>query len=287
MLTHPDTLLDLCRLWPLIRHEGSVQPPSICTDPRFTHYFHKDGLGRSLDMDALNYVNAQQKMFHYEREKDKKRHFVPVRYGDRIGHQGFIGSVQYTGRSISLVGILGGIIFILLMIACATCIKHRKRYPSEQRHQDRLARQMIVDHIRHVTQARSGQSLLAGLPGIHNVNRGLDKPPDYDTVVKVTEEDGELPSYMEAMEGAVEMQEVVVHGLQCIKEEEEHNEGGEEAGAHEDETMSLSPLGAVSLREQSVPTLTLKGQSEGGPSSRADHSEETMSLREQSEETIV
>jgi len=237
-------------------------------------------------MDALNYVNAQQKMFHFEQIKDKKRHFVPVRYGDRI-NQGFIGSVQYTGRSISLVGILGGIIFILLMIACATCIKHRKRYPSEQRHQDRLARQMIVDHIRHVTQARTGQSLLAGLPGIHNVNRGMDKPPDYDTVVKVIEEEGELPSYLEAMEGAVEMQEVVVHGLHCIREEEEERD---EAKEEEDEIMSLSPPGAGSLRDQAVPTLSLKGrqeeeeEEEGSPCPSPD---ETMSLRDRSEGIVV
>lgn len=222
-ISHPDTLVDLCRLWPLLRHhEGSNQPPSICSDPRFTQYLKKDALAPVLDMDALDYIKSQQKMYDYDRgKKKKKKEFYPVRHLNRgekrFGHTGFIGSVQYSGRSISLVGILGGIIFILLMIACATCIKHRKRYPLEQRSQDRLARQMIVDHIRTVTQ---GHALL----------HRQDKPPDYDTVVKEEEEDWQLPSYLEAMgacsvectdTGETELRQVIVEedDRHCIEDD--------------------------------------------------------------------
>jgi len=165
-----------------------------------------------LDMEALNFLHNQQKMLEYAKKRGENNRFYPVRKlgrGERVGHNGFIGNVQYTGRSISLVGILGGIIFILLMIACATCIKHRKRYPLESRHQDRLARQMIADHIRQVTHGRASA---AGLLPLHY---RPDKPPDYDTVVK--EEEGELPSYVEAVGegGRMEDRDVCMVELQA------------------------------------------------------------------------
>ena len=60
---------------------------------------------------------------------------------------------------------------------------------------------MIAEHIRQVTHGRhSTAGLLAYRP---------DKPPDYDTVVK--EEDGDLPSYVEAVgHGRGELTQVVV-----------------------------------------------------------------------------
>ena len=135
---HPDTLIDLCRLWPLLRHhDGSdSRPPSICSDPRFTHYLRKDGVLPVADRDAITYIHNQQKLYEYEMgRKRADQQFFPVKQRERGDgmHTGFIGRVQYSGRSISLVGILGGIIFILLMIACATCIKHRKKYPMVSR----------------------------------------------------------------------------------------------------------------------------------------------------------
>lgn len=123
----------------------------------------------------------------------------------------------------------------------------------------------------------------------------MDKPPDYDTVVKVNQEDTDLPSYTEAMEGGaqyreeegVEMQEVVVHGLHRIQEEEEHIETIPSS-------LKEQPIGdesikgeILTMRGQSEGTLSLREQSEEIMSLREQQSEETMSLREQSAETVV
>lgn len=123
----------------------------------------------------------------------------------------------------------------------------------------------------------------------------MDKPPDYDTVVKVNQEDTDLPSYTEAMEGGaqyreeegVEMQEVVVHGLHRIQEEEEHIETIPSSLKEQpigDESIKVEIL---TMRGQSEGTLSLREQSEETMSLREQQSEETMSLREQSAETVV
>lgn len=117
----------------------------------------------------------------------------------------------------------------------------------------------------------------------------MDKPPDYDTVVKVNQEDTDLPSYTEAMEGGpqyreeegVEMQEVVVHGLRRIQEEHIEVQKEQSIGA---ESLTGEIL---TMRGQSEGTLSLVEQSEETMSLREQQSEETMSLREQSAETVV
>jgi len=93
-----------------------------------------------------------------------------------------------TGRSISIIGILGGVLFILLIVALITCLRRRKRCSSSvDSHTEDL------HHVHTLHQVRVSQHLL-GLAS-------REAPPDYSTVVKQKEEEEEagLPSYSQAV----------------------------------------------------------------------------------------
>merc|ERR1719471_1665602 len=108
--------------------------------------------------------------------------------------------ITFTGRSLSLMGVLGGVLFILLIIAFVTCIKHRKRLRDEEG--DGLNLDMISSHIRQLHQARASRHLLSMLNSLPELPPA--PPPDYDTVLKQTQkEEQDLPSYTEATSGGV------------------------------------------------------------------------------------
>jgi len=108
--------------------------------------------------------------------------------------------ITFTGRSLSLMGVLGGVLFILLIIAFVTCIKHRKRLRDDQG--QGLSFDMLSSQLRQIHQARASQHLLSMLSSLPELPPA--PPPDYDTVVKQTQkEDQDLPSYSEAT-GAAE-----------------------------------------------------------------------------------
>merc|ERR1712066_749934 len=111
---------------------------------------------------------------------------------------------QHTSRSLSVIGVLGGIVLILFFVALSTCIKHRRNLNAfgDRYHQrENLAREMLVDHLRQLrSNHRSGH------------HRTMDRPPSYDDVVKTSEEDTneadlEPPSYIEATNSIVEAPE--------------------------------------------------------------------------------
>jgi len=95
-----------------------------------------------------------------------------------------------SGRSISLVGVLGGILFILILIAFVTCIRHRKRY----RDQDGVGYQL-----RYVHHMRPSHHLLASLA---QEQVRATPPPDYHAVIKLKEKEEELPSYSQAVKAS-------------------------------------------------------------------------------------
>merc|ERR1719348_1739364 len=100
----------------------------------------------------------------------------------------------YSGRSLSLVGILGGDLFILLLIAFITCIRQRKRY----RDHDVPINNHLSNHLRrylwhlHASQEMRDQMAVA--------EEARVPPPDYVSVIKLKEkEEMELPSYSQAV----------------------------------------------------------------------------------------
>jgi len=98
-----------------------------------------------------------------------------------------------TGRSISIAGILGGILFILIIIAVFICIKQRKRIQSQE---DFLRGEFLPYELVELEQ-RTSRQLLAELRRGRAV---CDKPPDYRQVLHTKqEEDRELPSYCQAV----------------------------------------------------------------------------------------
>merc|ERR1712004_691184 len=92
-----------------------------------------------------------------------------------------------TGRSISLIGILGGVLFILLIVAFITCIRRRKRYAGSVRDAENDGD--FLAHIQQLQQLRSSHQLLGA----------REAPPDYTTVCKQEEEESGLPSYSQAV----------------------------------------------------------------------------------------
>jgi len=93
-----------------------------------------------------------------------------------------------TGRSISLIGILGGVLFILLIVAFITCIRRRKRYAGSVRDAENDGD--FLAHIHQLQQLRSSHQLLGA----------REAPPDYTTVCKQKEEEESgLPSYSQAV----------------------------------------------------------------------------------------
>merc|ERR1719510_1921052 len=119
----------------------------------------------------------------------------PTNLFDRTNHLQDNRAFQYhfknSSRSLSVIGVLGGIVLILFFVALSTCIKHRRNLYTTDRytHRENYAREILVDHLR---QLRSHRTLSS-----HN-----DRPPTYDEVINKSNntscEDEECPpSYLE------------------------------------------------------------------------------------------
>jgi len=105
--------------------------------------------------------------------------FTPIGYTGQVGMIDMTHPVHSTA-SISLILILGSVLFILLVTAFITCITRRKRV--QQQNEDEFMSQRVSDHI----QRRRGQK--------------KDPPPNYVTVIQMKkEEEEDLPSYSEAI----------------------------------------------------------------------------------------
>lgn len=193
----PETLVKICLLWTVLHQSVSLPPAcrGVIPKEKVEELRAKGQYGN-----VLNHINGQRMenaIYRPERKFDRE---------DRL---------RYTSRSLSVIGVLGGIVLILLLVAFSTCIKNRRNIILEHQTNghERFARQILIDHIRHLSSSRrvNGNS---ATPNLAN-----DTPPAYDEVVKAppageenqagnrdanpgSESDGELPSYVEAIEAA-------------------------------------------------------------------------------------
>lgn len=171
-----DTLIQLCRLWPHLHHGSSrAEPPTYCRD--FLNSVYLSGSTLDHRIPPGHYSDSYSSRYPGERV---------------VG----LDTVEqhFTGRSLSLIGVLGGILFILLMIAFASCIKHRKRIRDEE--ENGLSFDTLSSQLRQLHQARASQHLLSMLQSLPDLPPA--PPPDYATVVKEKEEEENLPSYSQA-----------------------------------------------------------------------------------------
>lgn len=180
MAAHSETLLQLCRLWPHIHKSPPPEPPPFCAD--ILRNFYHNNPSVYDDRFLQNYGTLRNS-----------------ETGERVVGIDVMDNLHFSGRSLSLIGVLGGVLFILLMIAFVTCIKHRKRLRDEEG--DGLNLDAISTQLRHLNQARASQHLLSMLGALPDLQ--VSPPPDYETVVKQREKEQEewenLPTYSEAI----------------------------------------------------------------------------------------
>jgi len=162
-----ETLSSLCQWWGDTKQEPL---PSIC------HQF----VSPSDRLDGHWAVVPPQ--FYSHGHNQLVRHPAPS--------HNLVSTPFGTGRSISLIGILGGVLFILLIVAFITCIRRRKRWSGSVRDAESDG-DLLAAHLHQLQQLRSSHQLLGA----------REAPPDYTTVCKQKEEEeeGGLPSYSQAV----------------------------------------------------------------------------------------
>lgn len=195
-LTPAETLFRLCQLWTVL-HNRSSPIPSICkgvgsptsSGDRIALQEFETYLRNNEILDSIEDIDE---------EHTKRPHAMNDKgFFERSNKEIRINNYRYTTRSLSVIGVLGGIVLILLITALSACVRHRRNllipmYSGDQGH-DTFARAILIDQLRHLHRSR--QSAAAREP-----------PPSYDDVVKPpeaeTSEEAEPPSYMEATASA-------------------------------------------------------------------------------------
>ncbi|XP_023322680.1 uncharacterized protein LOC111697043 [Eurytemora carolleeae] len=193
------TLIQLCRLWTSIHK--SPPPNSLCG-------------GNMSDFSFLvpPHLYDDRVIHKYELRNSASE-------GRMVGID-VMDNTHFTGRSLSLIGVLGGVLLILVMIACVTFFRHRKRV--REMDTEGLNFDLFSSQLRQLNQARSSSHIRRILNSFPEVGTPAP-PPDYDTVLKdqEKEEDLHLPSYSEAVLGAKEVTEVPV--LETVEDESKPN----------------------------------------------------------------
>jgi len=124
-------------------------------------------------------------------------------------------AVDGAGRSLGLVGISLGVLFILFTIAAISCMQRRKTVLTD----------LVYPHHNADTQ------VIITL-GTGRVAREEDIPPDYSLVVRMKEEeDQDLPTYIQAEGGHLNISGAV--------ERIDESTGGKEEEYDEDKTIRL------------------------------------------------
>lgn len=183
------TLVRLCNLWPYIHSKPVPNLPEICQRVPTTLFIdHRDIFQDSSEYRVGPFKNGV------------------TGPGERV--VGINQELTFSGRSFSLMGVLGGVLFILLVIAFITCIRHRKRVRTEA--DGELDLDVISSRIRRIHQARAGHHLLSVLGSLPETPPA--PPPDYDTVLKQREkEELDLPSYLEAIRESEELHQATCY----------------------------------------------------------------------------
>lgn len=167
--TPAKTLSSFCNSWMNTKEEAV---PSIC------HWFihpqdnKKDSLLK-FNPDPEDYISS----------------FPPT----DNGHMSRMDHRILSTEDVSLIFILCGILFILLVTALMTCITRKKR--TQQPNEEDYLNNQVSEQMERIRSA----NLLFRMERLHPSQK-KDAPPDYVTAVKMKEEeDEELPTYSEAV----------------------------------------------------------------------------------------
>ncbi len=193
--------------------------------PHNVHFQMNGDLNRILN--SLNSVEKSE--FRPGLNSDKNNNDDENKMNDHARNQ-----FKYTSRSLSVIGVLGGIVLILLVAALSTCVKNRRDMladNSTSRHQETFARQILIDHIRHLSSRPRGHNSDNDEDAEDEIDRSNDVPPSYEDVVKTTEdEEGakceeedeqQPPSYVEAIERQQQSRGQHVVTIELRRENEE------------------------------------------------------------------
>ena len=153
----PQSLSSLCFWWEST-HAKDAPLPQICHE-----YTSPDKLltGYVAPPMQYNFARVASGMFLESTKQNLARDIIPV---EHVAHG--------AARSIGLIGISLGVLFIIFIITFISCIKRRKTVQA-----------FVQDDLRN-TQT------VFNLDGM-NQRRKEDTPPDYNTVVNIQEEEDE------------------------------------------------------------------------------------------------
>merc|ERR1711956_88617 len=191
----PQSLLKFCLLWTVL-HRSS--PPEVCNS--VADYHQED-----LEKVFFNQHDLLQRLQHRQHSLNNHHDILDPNSKSKTtgknSENAFQFHFKHSSRSLSVIGVLGGIVLILFFVALSTCIKHRRNvnaFGDRYHHRENLAREMLVDHIRQLrSNYRGGESQRSN----------QDRPPSYDDVVKdpaaaladeVDSTSEDPPSYIEA-----------------------------------------------------------------------------------------
>jgi len=191
----PQSLLKFCLLWTVL-HRSS--PPEVCNS--VADYHQED-----LEKVFFNQHDLLQRLQHRQNSFNNHHDILDPNSNSKTAGKNSENAFQFhfkhSSRSLSVIGVLGGIVLILFFVALSTCIKHRRNvnaFGDRYHHRENLAREMLVDHIRQLrSNYRGGESQRSN----------QDRPPSYDDVVKdpaaaladeVDSTSEDPPSYIEA-----------------------------------------------------------------------------------------
>jgi len=236
------TFIKLCLLWTALHKSDEI--PAGCRsvlseeDVFEIRMSPRDGIGNILDR-----LDDGSKYYNWWKER---HHINQMSNGSSDGRGRVNFHYRYTSRSLSIIGVLGGVVLILLIVALSTCIKNRRNILMEPTatygHQESFARQILIDHIRHLSQTRRGSNESTTASSDFEVNNS--PPPSYDDAVKAQREgeehecsaDGsnsegsegtsglQPPSYIEALEReeAAEVAEAVEEAAAVARRDLHH-----------------------------------------------------------------
>jgi len=183
-----ESLLSLCKWWEST-HAKSDPLPHICHE-----YTSPDRLLSMPMAPPMQYNFARVASGMLSTSQGIKSDSMPIEH-----------ALHGTGRSLGLVGISVGVLFMLLIIASISCIRRRKTM---------LPDTSILSHTHTVLTVQTQASK-------------EDSPPDYTMVLRMKEEEEEnLPSYRQAV--------AKQHSDKEDAETKEHKVEIENIGEHQD-----------------------------------------------------
>jgi len=228
--SQPQSLLKFCLLWTVL-HRSS--PPDVCNSVADYHQ------AADLDKVFFNNRNDLLKTLHHGRPGHQEPNLISPNSNskqDGNNDNAFQFHFKHSSRSLSVIGVLGGIVLILFFVALSTCIKHRRNvnaFGDRYHHRENLAREMLVDHIRQLRSNYRG--------GDGNRSNPSDRPPSYEDVVKD-------PALADEVDNAIEDPPSYIEATGA------HSDAGASSGV--DASSAASSLNSTTLESQSQPNTS-------------------------------